>query len=367
MMLSHVRRRISAGPVQLLLAAVLLIPLLAFGSPPGPGAAMMTVHGTVMAIGHPMPDVKVVIHAWPDQAIVQALKPGQKVPWVLVGTATTAADGTFSVAMPLAKLMPEASYGVVNLEADTTTAMFGFPVVVTKTPGNAYLAGSHPVVHLISTPRDDHGCGGIGQWIYLKPLGKHYATVGETYVAASHATQHFTYAKGQSSSLGWGVSASAKYASWSQNGTYSWSSSFKETWPTYGANRSVWYTTAFKWAKYGCRTISGGYAFYGQHASGYAGGADIKKPTFIPPTPRRFCVKQISGSSPTSNNSSAVMWTAKVEVKAVKDDAALGFEASAETGFDTSAQITYTVSRTRYLCGWKSLPGGTPRQLVIRR
>lgn len=78
-------------------------------------------------------------------------------------------------------------------------------------------------------------------------------------------------------------------------------------------------------------------------------------------------MKQIKGSSPTSNNSSAVIWTAKLAVQAVKDDAALGFEASAQTGFDTSAQITYTVSRTRHLRGWKDNPGGTPRQLVIRR
>ena len=28
------------------------------------------------------------IHAWPDQAVMQTLKVGQKVPWVLVGTGT---------------------------------------------------------------------------------------------------------------------------------------------------------------------------------------------------------------------------------------------------------------------------------------
>jgi len=247
--------------------------------------------------------------------------------------------------------------------------MFGFPVVINKTPGNAYLAASHPVVNLTSTSRDDnHGCGAFGIWYYIKQLGKHWVTVGETYVPTSHATQHFTYAEGQSSSLGWGISASAKYGTWSGSGTYSWSSSFKEKWPTFGAHRSVWYTTAFKWAEYGCRLPGQvNFALYGQHPNGYAGGADTRKPTFIPPTPRRFCVKQISGSTPTSNNSTAVIWTAKLAVQAVKDDAALGFEASAQTGFDGNAQITYTVSRTRYLCGWKDFPGGTPRQTVIRR
>lgn len=78
-------------------------------------------------------------------------------------------------------------------------------------------------------------------------------------------------------------------------------------------------------------------------------------------------MKQIKGSAPSSNNSAAVTWTKKLAVQAVKGDASGGFEASAETGFDESAQITYKVSRTRYLCGWKDLPGGTPKQLAIQR
>lgn len=154
---------------------------------------------------------------------------------MLVGTAMTGVGGTYTVSVPVAKLMPEASFGVVNLEADTKTAMFGFPVVVTKTPGDAYLAGSHPVVNLISTPRDDnHGCGAFGVWHYDKQLGKHFAVVGETYVPTSHATQQFTYERGQSSSLGWGLSAGVKGVSWSQSGTYSRSSTFKEPFPTFG-------------------------------------------------------------------------------------------------------------------------------------
>jgi hypothetical protein len=50
----------------------------------------------------------------------------------------------------------------------------------------------------------------------------------------------------------------------------------------------------------------------------------------------------------------------------VKDDAGLGFDASVETRFDRSAELQYTVFRTRLLCGWKDYPGGAPGQLVIR-
>ena len=80
----------------------------------------------------------------------------------------------------------------------------------------------------------------------------------------------------------------------------------------------------------------------------------------------RFCATQAPGTSPTSNNTSAVTWTKKLAISAVSGDAGLGFDASAETGFDHSAQLQYTVFRTRLLCGWKDYPGGVPKQLVIR-
>ncbi len=59
-------------------------------------------------------------------------------------------------------------------------------------------------------------------------------------------------------------------------------------------------------------------------------------------------------------------WTRKLALQAVEDDAGLGFDASAETGYDSSALLTYKVSVGRNLCGWKGDPGGSPKQLVIR-
>jgi hypothetical protein len=355
-----------ATPVKLVVAATLTVPLLAFGGPVlSAQPAAITVRGTVTTSGHTMPDVKVEIHAWPDQAIVQALKPGQKVPWALVGTAETEADGKFSVSLPLAKLMPEASYGVVNLEADTTSATYSFPVVVTKNDGDAYLAGSPSDVNLVAN--GDPSCDATGVWVYQGSLGKRWAVVGETYVPTSHATQHFQYEIGQSSSLGVGVSVTDKAGSFDEHGTYSWSSSLKESWPTYGADRSVWYTTQFHWGLYACEGRYIAHPNFEQHVNGYVGGAEIRKPAFVPTTPHRFCTVQTAGSSPTSDTSAAVTWTKHLAISSVQDDAGLGFDASAETGFDHSAELQYTVSERRLLCGWKDYPGGTPRQLVIRR
>ncbi len=160
--------------------------------------------------------------------------------------------------------------------------------------------------------------------------------------------------------------ADRQVGSFEDDGTYSWSSSLTESWRTYGANRSLWYTTEFHWGNYACEGRFILKPTFEQHVNGYAGGAETRKPGFIPNTPTRFCVTQDAGTSPTSDNSSAVTWTKKLSISAVADDAGLDFDASAETGFDHSAELQYTVARRRHLCGWKDLPGGTPGQLVIR-
>jgi hypothetical protein len=344
--------------VQLLAIAAITVPLAAT-SPAQAAArpAAIPMMGTVTtSSGKADAGVKVVVHAWPDQSIMQALKPGQEVPWVLVGTTTTDADGRYSVSLPLAKLMPEASYGVVNLEADTSSAGDTFPVAVTKNAGNTYLSGSGPVVNLTSKPDGLPLCD-FGNWSYLKSMGKHWATVGETYVPTTHASQQFTYTRGQSSTIGVGVSASGSNGSFSADGTYSWSASFGEAWPTFGARKSVWYRTEFHFGKYRCST-SGTYM---QHVNGYAGGAHVEKPASVPSTPSRFCVGQIAGSTSHSNNTAAVTWTRSAGIHA-----GLDFHASVETGYDRSAQINYSYSRSRNLCGWRSLPGEDPKQLVVR-
>jgi len=136
-------------------------------------AAAVSVTGMVTASGTADAGVKVTIHAWPDQSIVQSLKVGQVVPWVFVGTATTDASGHYAISLPVAKLMPESSDGVVNLEADTSSAGYSFPVVVTKNAGNAFLAAD-PVANITRT--DTSHCNGV--WQYYASLGKHEATVG---------------------------------------------------------------------------------------------------------------------------------------------------------------------------------------------
>lgn len=322
------------------------------------GSPSIAVSGTVInSSGKADAGATVVIHAWPDQAVIQGLKIGQKVPWVLVGTGKADANGRYAISMPVAKLAPEESYGVVNLEADTPSASIVFPVAATRNPGDAYLPSANVAANL--TPGLP-GCAGNG-WFYIKNLGKHLGTVGQTYVPVTGATQKFTYTKGQSSTIGVGWSSSGSAGSFVAGGTFSWSSSFRETWKTYGANTSIWYQTSFNFGEYSCHIPAAAHTYYMDHVNGWAGGADHKTPTSIPSTPSKYCVHQEPGSTGQSDNTAAVTWSGSLGI-----GTGLRFTASVQTGYDSGAQVTYSFSASRHLCGQKDNPGGAPGQLVVR-
>lgn len=322
-------------------------------------SSAITVTGMVTTSGKADAGTVVLIHAWPDQAVVQALKIGQKVPWTLVGTTTTDASGHYSVSLPIAKLAPEATSGVVNLEADSKSGGAMFPAVINKNAGDSYMATTDPVANLSGLPP----CDGAG-WNYYKSMKKHWATVGQSYVPTTHATQQFTYTQGQFSTIGVGTSGSGGAGSFSANGSYAWSatgaSSNQGSWPKYGDRRSVFYRTQFHFGEYVCSEFNR--RFYMEHVNGYAGGGHIQKPSSVPTTPKRYCENYVSGFTFHSNNSTAQTWRRSLGIHA-----GLDFEASVVTGYDGSAQITYKFSRSRDVCGVHSLPGGNPRQMVVRQ
>lgn len=322
--------------------------------------ATLTVHGFAMNNdNHPQAGITVLIHAWPKQSVMEALEPGQKVPWVMVGSTKTESGGAFWLSLPASKLAGEATDGVVDLEADTMSAVYAFPVVISRNDGNAYMPT--PQAIMLRPDGKKPVCDGAG-WIFVKNLGRRWSTVGQTYVATSNATQKFTYLRGQSSSFGFGVSGNDKYGSFSEDGTSSWNSSIRENFHKVGANKSVWYQTQFRWGKYKCHPVAALGDVWAQRVNKFIGSARTVKPTAIPTTPKQFCAFEQGGTSQSSNNSAAVEWTGKLGVGVV-----LGFQASEQTGYDSSAQVTYDFSRNRHLCGQKDVPGGTPRQLVVRK
>lgn len=64
-------------------------------------AGMAVATGTVTgASGTAMPDTIVDLYAWPSDAVLKAMKPGQTVPTSLLGTATTNSAGNTCCAPP---------------------------------------------------------------------------------------------------------------------------------------------------------------------------------------------------------------------------------------------------------------------------
>jgi hypothetical protein len=254
---------------------------------------------------------------------------------------------------------------VVNLEADSLSGAYFFPVAVTRNAGDAYLPGANVAANLTATPGLTaatpgwSGCAGDG-WNYVRNLGEHLATVGETYVLTSHATQHFAYDEGQSSSIGAGISASGKYGSFTDSGTFSWSANFGESFASFGANKSMWYQNLFNFGEYSCYIPAAAHTWYATHVNGYAGGTYYKKPTSIPSTPAKYCVRQGPDNTAHSGSTAAVTWTRTLGI-----GSGFGFWSSVQTGYDNRAQIKYTFSAWRSLCGQASAPGETPRQLVV--
>jgi len=260
--------------------------------------------------------------------------------------------------------MPESANGVVNLEADSSVGSAIFPMVVTKNTGNSFLTPD-PVANISGSPDSPPPPGTFkchGDWFYQRSMGQHYDTVGETYVPGNVANQQFTYGRGQTSALGVGWSFNGDAGSFSDIGVFASSSFFKEKWPKFGPNRSVFYRTQFHYGEYKCLVPGAIVTGHLQAVNGWVGGAEIKKPPGVPSTPSRFCTGQIKGSQPIAGNSKAVTWTKKLGLQSQ-----LGFEATSETGFDTNAQLTYTYLHSGRLCGSKGAPGGTPRQLVARQ
>jgi len=334
-----------------------------------PAPSIMVRGMTVTAAGRAQPGTKVTFRAWPDQAVMQSLKLGQKVPWVLVGSTVSGPDGKFAFSAPVAALKAESTDGVTNVEADTATGMEMFPVVVSRNGGNSYLPPA-PQLRIDSPPPPGtHGCN-YGYWSYVASLGKHWAVVGQTYIAAkSGASQHFTYQNGQSTTFSFGVSANGKGGTFSIKGTYNWSAENVVPWRWHGAHQSHWYITEFHWAKYECHETYHGIQThsYGQAPNGYFGGALLRIPKpYVPRTPRRYCAPY-AGASPSFTTSQAVTWTAGLSVAAVLDDAGAKFEADVTTGYDDMAAVTYKIGdRIRLICGTNGGPGSDPKQLVVR-
>lgn len=332
-------------------------------------SSMLTVAGTVdSASSHLAAGADVQLYAWPSDGVLQALRPGHSVPRKLLATATTGSAGSYTLRVPAGVLHSVAnSSGYANLEADSGTGSWFFTRKATDlgTVGSVNIAGASPAT-----------CSG---WVFQHQVKKAWGTVGQAYILsnATHVHEKFSYAKGQSSTLGVGVSPSGKVGSFSANGSESESKTGSVGFPGFGPS-NVLYRTLWRMALYrdlcgrggkvmtsavpmgGFKCKDGVCVKYQVRSDGWASGESEVHPRQAPKTPSFDCVPYQAGGSFSTDSERAKTWSGGLSVTA------LNFSAEAQTGYDTSAQVSFTFGASRALCGTNAVPPAAA-QLVAKR
>ena len=243
------------------------VPPQALAAPVSTVVTGAVVTGQVRSAGHLVAGAVVTLYAWPDPAVIAALKPGQQVPLKPVGSAVSSASGRYAIAVTRwSAVRAAASNDVVNLEVIAVFGrradVFSFPRTLVAGPALATgqaralsLAPQRANLSLASGPAPQSDQPPCGYTYLIKRYRPRWVVVGATYSKVPGVSMSFTYGYGQNSSLGVGVSATSETSGFSENGTYSISTEASESWPTQRNAKSTLYKTEFSYGLYGvvCR------------------------------------------------------------------------------------------------------------------
>lgn len=383
--------------MQVLVAALLLAPLLAFAPQPKPVSTggMAVAGGTVAgATGTAMPGATVDLYAWPSDAVQKALRPGQSVPTTLLATATTNSAGKYMLMVPAAKLKAAAvESGYANLEIFSAVGGIWF---LSYPAGTLPARPSAPVTVNLRATAGKPLCGkdanGVvypnTDWIKQRQLHPPSAVVGQGYIVRVKKTagdyMQFEYnqttTKSQTSSLGVGISGYGNEAGYNSSGTNTSTATGSEDYPNEAKNS--WFLTQFNLGVF--RAICYGFGthvpYQKQHgpcprkytnsngavfrvhkclwlikSTGWFGGGTITHPKATPSAPGVFCAKQDPGTTFKTSKEKAVQWSKGFEIgastglKGVKIK--VNFSSSAQTGYDSNAVMKFHFKHQGYACG----------------
>jgi hypothetical protein len=362
-------------------------------------SGMAVVAGTVTsASGGAMPGATVELYAWPSDAVLKVMKPGQPVPTTLLATATTSNAGKYVLRVPTAKLKAAAvSSGYANLEIFSAVGGFWF---FPYQSGSLPARPSGPVtVNLSGAKELDCGKDPQGQPYSFTGMWFEYsrapawAVVGQGYIGplkTAGDSVSFEYDESgsdtQSSSLGVGLSGYGFDAGYSGAGTQSLTSASSEGYPSEHGN--AWFRTAFSTAQfrglcYGpegdnliphekqhgrCprKFTDGSFVAYVHKcfwlvaSTGWFGGATIVHPRQTPSTPARWCAQQMAGTKFDTTNGVAIQWSSGWELGAalgVKGaNLKVSFNGTAQTGYDADAVMHFQFHHSGWICGTNKVP-----------
>jgi hypothetical protein len=389
-------------------AAVVLAAFLAAASaPPGARSSGMTVAvGTVTSPGGAaVGGVTVDLYAWPSDAVLAALRPGQIVPRTLLATAVTGAAGRYAVQVSQARLTAAAvDGGYANLEIDTVAGSWFFPYQTSSPPGRPVVPATVNLGH----KKHKWPCGwnsrfhepyGATGWGYERPRAAAWAVVGQGYIVHQKRTRgdwlKFLYGQGnahsQASALGIGISGYGFDAGYTSDGAHmSSSTQYLGFGKWYG---NSWFQTQFNTGQY--RTLCIGHRYqhvphqhqHGQcpkrtgpggtwyvhkclwmiHSRGWAAGTHVLHPKKAPAA--RHCTFFNRKSIWHSDYGVAVRWSHGFTVGAALNIRGVNLKAfynsSSQTGYDTNALMEFKFRQNGFLCG-TNRPVRTAQQLVQR-
>jgi hypothetical protein len=275
-------------------------------------------------------------------------------------TMTDMTSKTYSVSL---SGLPAGTANVVAIGLDGAAIVDQdfFPVTTTGTYTRTF-----PAIANVSTTTTDPAAATPGtpdittcSTYFDQSLGTPWGDVGGTFATTNGGTSVLTYTQGADSSIGVGTSATGAAGSFSVSGTNSISSTGTVTFPT------EW----FSWGSHHFKTefveneyynecinqITGQVSYtYFNRVDGWAGGSNLVSVNSISAP---YCTWWHSGSSFTKDTTNAWTFSGGMSIPYIN------FNASTETGYSTSASVTYSFNSGdsgggRHLCGVSSYPGG---------
>jgi hypothetical protein len=371
------------------------------------GASNMTsvAGGTVTGAGSaPVAGAVIDLYAWPSDAVLMSMKIGAQVPTTLLATAITSKVGKYVLRVPMANLKAAAvESGYANLEITSTGGAVWFLSYQTSSP---HAGPSAPVTvnvtahgHLCGMNKDGEYYAG-SPFVKLRQLKAAPAIVGQGYIGpvkTAGDSMDFEYDQtgthSQTSTLGVGISAVGVSAGYTGGGTSTSTATGSEGFA--GQTKNSLFVTDFSVGEFRSEC----YGFVGEKvphekqkgycprtftnqehvkepvhkcvwqvkSTGWDAGAQSPHPKNPPSTPAKFCGGfQDPGSRFGTTNEKAVQWSKGFDIgfsngiKGVSLNAS--YSSSAQTGYDSNAQIVYIFKHGGYACGTNHNP---PKAAIV--
>jgi hypothetical protein len=316
---------------------------------------------------------QLVLVAWPRQEILSGMRVGDHVKLLPVAKARAQSDGGFVLrvdpSVPIAETMtPD---GMVNFELVATTsrgqATISFPrrfEVSDGTPGwhDVNSAASADAVDLRVTgrvgsgtvsapngarapaPAIDKFCNSTFETTYPVVWG----IIAEQY-SGPNATSKFFYSAGATSTQGVGVSASGDFGTFSASGTSGIGSSASIDFATQ-PQFALWIQqTLFQYARFRVDCMNPPALWYEARPYQWVGGSTGYTAASAPAA--NFCTPYNPNDSPSIDQHTSITFSNGVAMSGP-----IGIDLSNQTGFTTTARLSFFYVNPGWLCGTNDYP-----------